>query len=368
MARAIELGGKRMFGVARTDIAVFATGTRREPTKENIRKAFESIATKAGPSDVVLIYLAGHGVAGKAGSDLYYYLTSEARTVKAEDDAVLWEQTTISSAELLEWLSRKGMPLNQVIVLDTCAAGAATELLKLADRRELTADQRRAIELLRDANNSSHILMGAAADKVSYEASRYGQGLLTYSLLLGMRGEALDEGGRLDVAKWFLTAQLRVPEFAQGIGGIQQPVIRSGGQTFPIALFTKEDREQIQLSNLKPQLLRAAVHDDDDNDPLQLDGPVRAELRAASVPATRGEMRSEPPLVYLDQVAGDVVDAYVPQVRYRVNGDRIEIRLRLVSAQERSERRFETSLADPRELAKRISAELVQMLTTLKPR
>jgi hypothetical protein len=77
------------------------------------------------------------------------------------------------------------MRLRQVVVLDTCAAGAATaELLKLADRRELTADQCRALELLKDATGS-HLLMGAAADKAGYEASLYGQGLLTYSLLLG---------------------------------------------------------------------------------------------------------------------------------------------------------------------------------------
>jgi hypothetical protein len=82
----------------------------------------------------------------------------------------------------------------------------------------------------------------AAADKVSYEASCFGQGLLTYELLSGMRGEALDEGGRLEVRKWFDTAEWRVPEFAQGIGGIQQPVVSSpGGQSFPIALITKED-------------------------------------------------------------------------------------------------------------------------------
>jgi len=245
--------------VDHVDIATFATGTAQEPTKENLRKAFETIPAKAGPNDVVVVYLAGHGVAGKAGSDLYYYLTRDARTLKPEDDAKLWAQTTISSAELREWLSRKGMPLRQVVVLDTCAAGAATmQLLKLADRRELTADQRRALELLKDATGS-HVLMGSAADKVSYEASRYGQGLLTYSLLLGMRGEALDEGGRLDVAKWFRTAQLRVPEFAQGIGGIQHPVISSpSGQTFPIGLFTPVDRGQIQPARTAGQGIRPA--------------------------------------------------------------------------------------------------------------
>jgi uncharacterized caspase-like protein len=69
--------------------------------------------------------------------------------------------------------------------------------------------------------------MGAAADRVSYEASRYGQGLLTYALLEGMRGEALDAGGRLDVRRWFDEAELRVPELAKGIGAIQQPILSS---------------------------------------------------------------------------------------------------------------------------------------------
>ena len=369
MAHALEIGGKALFGVDHVDIARFASGTDREPTKENIHQAFASIAAKAGPNDVVLVYFAGHGVAGKAGSDLYYYLTREARSVNPDDDLQLWKQTTISSAELLEWLRRKGMPLRQVVVLDTCAAGAAIgALVKLAARRELTADQRRALELLKDATGS-HILMGAAADKVSYEASRYGQGLLTYSLLQGMRGEALDEGGRLDVANWFRTAQREVPDLAQGIGGIQQPVISSpGGQTFPIALFTPQDRAEIHLPGLKPQLLRARVEDEDQNDPLGLEEPVRALLRATSIPATRGETRPDPPLVYLDQVAGDVAGAYLPQVRYRVAGGGVEVRLRLVAGQDRLERNFEVASRTPEEIARRIVAELVQMLAGVKPK
>jgi WD40 repeat protein len=212
-----------------------------------------------------------------------------------------------------------------------------------------------------------HVLMGAAADKVSYEASRYGQGLLTYSLLLGMRGEALDADGSLDVRKWFDAAQRGVPELAQGIGGIQQPVISSpSGQSFPIALFTPEDRREIPLASLKPQLLHVTVLDEDFNDSLQLAGPVRAELRALSTPATRGEARREPPLVYLDQVTEDVADAYVPQVIYRAQGDSVHIRLRLVSPKGRPEVSFTASGA-AEELARRIVQEFVKMLESLKP-
>lgn len=37
----------------------------------------------------------------------------------------------------------------------------------------------------------THVITGCAADAVSYEASRFGQGLLTYSLLEGMKGASL---------------------------------------------------------------------------------------------------------------------------------------------------------------------------------
>ena len=65
--------------------------------------------------------------------------------------------------------------------------------------------------------------MGSAADAVSYEASRYGQGLLTYSLLQGMKGAALKEDQYVDVSKLFEYAADEVPRLAQNVGGIQRP-------------------------------------------------------------------------------------------------------------------------------------------------
>jgi WD40 repeat protein len=369
IAKALEVGGRGLFGVERVHISTFASGTSQEPTKDNIRLAFENVAQSAGPNDVVLVYFAGHGVAGKAQQDTYYYLTRDARSFDLENDATLREKTTISSTDLLEWLRLKGMPLREVVVLDTCAAGAAAnELLKLADRRELTPDQKRAIELLKDATGS-HILMGSAADRVSYEASRFGQGLLTYALLLGMRGEALDEGGRLDVRKWFDTAQHRVPEFAQGIGGIQQPIISSPkGQTFPIALLTPAARAEIPLPVLKPQLLRLQVLDANDADQLDLADPVRAALRAASIPAARGETRQETALVYLDQVSDGIPDAYRPQIRYTLEANGVQLSIRLLRGGQRlAERTVALPTRNVTEISQRVVTELIQMLATQKP-
>ena len=60
---------------------------------------------------------------------------------------------------------------------------------KLTEKRDVPGSQVRALERVKD-RNGLHLLAGAAADASSYEASRYGQGLLTYSLLLGMTGPA----------------------------------------------------------------------------------------------------------------------------------------------------------------------------------
>jgi hypothetical protein len=319
-----------MLGKERTNVTVLASESGQEPTKQNIRQAFDRVAKEAQGSDLLVVYLAGHGAGARNEQDQYYYLTKEARSTEIDRDPGLRAVSTISSAELKEWLSRTNMPLKQVVILDTCAAGAAFgDMVKLAEKRDLSTDQIRAIELLKDSTGS-WILMGSAADSVSYEASRYAQGLLTYALLEGMQGAALEED-RVEVSKLLGFAQRQVEDLAKGIGGIQRPVLSAPkGQTFPIGLLREEDRKQIHLAALKPQLLRARVLDENDLDSLKLEPALRAELRAASLPATRGSGRQDPQIVYLDSVVDEVPDALIPQVRYTVEGDKVKVRLRLL--------------------------------------
>jgi WD40 repeat protein len=356
---ALELAANGLFGAERTRIAIMASGTGPEPTKENIRRAFEQVAADAHPSDLLVVYFAGHGAAAHTERDQYYYFTRDARSTEVDRDPGLRKVSTISSSELREWLSRKNMPLKQVVVLDTCAAGAAFgDVVKLADRRDLSPDQIRAIELLKDATGS-WILMGSAADSVSYEANRYAQGLLTYALLQGMQGQALDED-RVEVSRLFSFAQGRVGELAKGVGGIQQPVLSAPkGQTFPIGLLTADARRQIYVATLKPQLLRARVLDDNDLDALKLEPALRAELRAASLPAPRGRSRAESPIVYLDSIVDDVQDALIPQVRYAINGEKIKVRLRLLR---NGAPAMERNVELPRDAANRMGKDLSRII------
>jgi WD40 repeat protein len=335
MSGALKVAAEGLFGSDKTDVRLFATGSARPPTKANLNQAFAEIATKAKPADVLVIYLAGHGVTVRGVADRYFYLTPDARSTELPvNDKAALDLMSVSSEELRAW-SWRVPALKQVIILDTCAAGAATsDLLQLAAKRDLTPDQRRALELLKDATGS-HILMGAAADAVSYETSRYGQGLLTYALLAGLRGPALDEAGRVDVRRWFDYVQVRVQDLARDIGGIQRPQVSSPqGSTFPIGLLTEAARREIPLANAKQQVLRIRCQDANDLDSLRLEPVVRAALRAVSTPVTRGSAVAEPSIVYLDNVVDEVPDAIVPQIRYSVEGSSVRIRLRLVRIRE----------------------------------
>lgn len=222
----------------------------------------------------------------------------------------------------MDWI--KQVPaLKQVMVLDTCAAGAAAA--KLTERREVSAGQIRAIERLKD-RTGFHVLMGCAADRVSYEASQFQQGLLTYALLEGMqRLSAKDAQGSVNVKALVDHAWERVPELAHDIGGIQQPVISSPqGAPFVIARLSAADRAGIKLPRARPQLLRThltnpAVDDDD----LGLQARLRKRLTELSGPgAPRGQSA-----VYVD--ADDMHGAFRLAGRYSVRGHEIVVSLRL---------------------------------------
>ena len=247
IANAIELGAKRLFGADKVHLTLLSTAEDPRaiaPTKDNFTKAFEA-ARKAKPTDILIVYLAGHGITLQRGSDMYCYLTKEARTTDtaALSDSAVRKQETITSEELVDWI--KQIPaLKQVVMLDTCAAGAAQAQLKLVDKREASGDAIRAIDRAKD-RTGSYILMGSAADAVSYEASQYGQGLLTYALLKGMKGAALRNDEFVDVSKLFQYAREEVEQMAKNIGGIQRPIIFAPkDDSFEVGQLKTEDKAE----------------------------------------------------------------------------------------------------------------------------
>jgi hypothetical protein len=327
VANAIEMGAKRLFGADKIHVTLLSTAVDPRavpPTKDNFTKAFIK-ARHAKSTDILIIYLAGHGVTLQRGSDTYYYLTKEARSTDMAvlSDPEVRKQEAITSEELVDWI--KQIPaLKQVVILDTCAAGAAQKKLKLMDVRATSGDAIRAMERAKD-RTGSYILMGSAADAVSYEASQYGHGLLTYALLKGMKGPALNNDEFVDISKLFHFAREEVEHLARYFGGIQKPIIFApNDDSFEVGQLNLEDRQKIALTTPKPIILRPLFFDAQaDDDTLGLMKNLRALLRDESFVSGPGTGT----LMFVDD--DDFPGGIRPTGKYIVEGDRVIVTIRL---------------------------------------
>ena len=209
-------------------------------SKQNIEAALIKYASVAKPEDVLVVYFSGHGKTfGEGDQNLFYYLTKDATDPDLKDPEVR-KTAAISTAELTSWLT-KIPALKQVLIFDACNSGKAAESLSSVGARALSPSQIRALDRMKD-RTGMFILSGSAANQLSFEASEYGQGLLTCSLLDGMSGAALTSEQGVDVMTLFQHARNKVPVLAKRIREIQVPVIAFpiGGGSFEIGIKSRE--------------------------------------------------------------------------------------------------------------------------------
>jgi WD40 repeat protein len=322
MAQAIRSAGGALFPAGRIQVELLSTagdslsGTMSS-SKNNIRKAFEAVAGRAKPGDLFLVYFSGHGVTyGSAEKASFYYLTKD---IAGEDlhDPEIRQNFAISSEELTQWLT--AIPaLKQVMILDACNSGQVVEAFTA---RDLNPSQIRAFDRMKD-RTGMFILTGSAADKVSYEANRYGQGLLTYSLLQGMSGLALTPDKRVDVMTLFQYARDKVPELARGVGGIQTPVLAfpAQGESFDIGIVT--DQVKIPVTQVKPVFIRNNFQDQDAyDDVLGLTEAVAVHFQGLTARGAQAK------IIYVD--VSEYENAYSIKGRYTVKGENVVVRGRL---------------------------------------
>ncbi len=325
ISNALEIGAHRLFGTDKTYLYELTTDEEDKnnwPTKENIEKAFMDIASKAKSTDVLVVYLAGHGINWGGQDGDFYYLTQDAYTANGDayNDPAIRNSCTISSDTLVEWF-KKVPALKQVLIIDACASGQLVE--NLQQDRDIASSTIRALERMKD-RTGMHIITGCAADAVSYEASRYGQGVLTYSLIEGMKGVALREEKFADVNLLFQHAVERVPQLAEGVGGIQEPEVFSpyGAESFDIGLYTKQDKEQIALAKIKPMFIRSNFLDENElRDVLDLGNKLDEELNEL---ASRGE---EAKFIFVD--VGEFPEAYQLSGLYKQTDGKIKLRMNI---------------------------------------
>ena len=330
------------------------------PNRANIVAALIAIQDpkRVKPNDILIVYMAGHGVTRSGADEGFYYLTCDAQSAELTDPAVR-QQWAISDQELTAAIA-KSPALKQVMILDTCHSGKLIE--DMTAKRDISSDEVRALERIKD-RTGLRILAGCASDSGSYEASRYGQGVLTYSLLLGMAGRSRSRKIQfVDVGTLFNFAADSVPALARNLGGIQRPVISSPkGSSFEIGEVTADDRKQIPLQRERPLVLRTVFQEEQTfDDVLGLANKVDEHLRGVEV---RGK---ETGMVFVD--ARQMPDSYRVAGRYQVDGDKATVSINLFQDKKRI-RQFtitgKTTAVD--DLAARIVAETEKQINLPNP-
>ena len=213
------------------------------------------------PNDWFVLVLSGHGV---SVNNQYAYMTVESTTsAPAPGSESLFFDRAITADELQRLMSRAGAS-NQIIILDTCAAGSASETLADAMRQE-KASIEATVAKLSYGNRGVHILLGSAADAAAFESPELGHGLLTYSLLSVLQ-QGLDIGTGAESrvimsGKWLSEASKLCREVAERRSKAQVPRPMLGSD-FALGSLTDAQRIAIPVAKMRPGIYRSALIDE----------------------------------------------------------------------------------------------------------
>ncbi|MGB4970109.1 MAG: caspase family protein [Saprospiraceae bacterium] len=323
MAKGISEIGKRLFKKP-LYIKLLTTAARNPDSianKKNIEKILKEYAAIAKEGDVLMLYFSGHGATYRIGDKApFYYLTQDISTEADLGNQSLREKFALSSEELQN-LIKPIAARKQVLIFDACHSGNASESFDGVAARDLSPSAIIALDRLKD-KMGMFILSGSAADKVSFEASEYGQGLLTYSLLQGIKGFAVEVNKNVDVQNLFSHAVKTVPELAKNINKIQVPVlaIPKSGTSFPIGVM--DTILQIPDVKSKPVFIRHMLSEEIvSGDSLGVNDALSEYFRGIMAEGPEAE------LVYWDLIS--YPNAYMLDGFYKIEGTTIKLQANL---------------------------------------
>jgi TolB-like protein len=174
-----------------------------EVTRGSILNEMERFLGQAGPHDVIVLFLAGHGVRDEA-SDSYYFLPHPATV-----ENLVSEGLRISDFDATLRVLRRNVR-SVVVMLDTCHAGSfGIPAAGIVSADELAAQV--------SVGEGFFLLAAAKPGEQSTERQRLGHGAFTYALLEAIRGVAdADRSGILSVSELFAYVARRVPALTFG--------------------------------------------------------------------------------------------------------------------------------------------------------
>jgi len=155
-----------------------------EAKRGNVLRAIQEVLRRAQPEDLVIIFLAMHGLLDSTGEDLYF-MTHDADPNFPEDDG-------ISRDDVAKQL-RRSKAQKIVLLLDACHTGAFSSSNSLVALRGANAvDINRLLGAMGQAQPGRAVFSSSSAAEPSREGEQFcgGHGAFTCALLTGLQGEA----------------------------------------------------------------------------------------------------------------------------------------------------------------------------------
>lgn len=195
-----------------------------QATRGEILRSMSQFLGQASEHDVVLIFLAGHGLQDRQ-TGTYYFVPHNANA-----ENLSYEGLPMPMFE--EAVKRIRANVNKLVLwLDTCHAGAMT----VASRGVNTGED--LAEALANASGQ-YILSASKAGEESLEDESYrfegkdrAHGAFTFSVLRGLQGAAADESGVVWMSDLFGHVSREVPRLTSGR---QHPYSSSEGTDLPL--------------------------------------------------------------------------------------------------------------------------------------
>ena len=200
---------------AKVNAMLIADGERLAPTAENIRLSFKFLEGADVRRDVVVLFLAGHGISSQSGQ--FFFLPKDA---VMGADKIVDESRAISGDEIITVLDAPG---NRLVFIDACNSGGV--------------DNDRMVRSLMDTN--AFVFTASRGSEFSYESKELGHGFFTHSIMTALGGApAALAQGNVSVLSMSGFVKEDVP---MRTGGRQNPSAYSlGFYDFPVALINAQ--------------------------------------------------------------------------------------------------------------------------------
>ena len=188
---------------------IVRTLSNREATRANILREFDWLRSTATPSDVAMLFMAGHGLNDSTGQ--YFFLPYDGAHERLMSSAV-------SQAAIVATLSKiRGKTL---FFVDTCFAGNTLGALRQAGRQT-----EKMMNDLSSSENGVVVFASSTGQEESEEKAEWGNGAFTKALIDGLKGKAdFTRAGRVTYAALNLFVSEEVGRITEGR---QRPVFIS---------------------------------------------------------------------------------------------------------------------------------------------